>query len=92
VSSANIKEIIKIKDLFSQLSSKKILKIHNTSNKSKKEKLCINMTIKGLSRKQVIIPISNTNSVKFLASFSKNITNINRKLKNIKSDILADFI
>lgn len=56
VSSANIKEIIKIKDLFPQLSSKKIEEIHNTINKPKKKKpykkkLYINITIKDPSRK-----------------------------------------
>ena len=89
---ANIKEIVKIKDSFPQLSSKKIEKIHNTINKLKKKKPHINIITKGLSRKQVIIPMSNANSVKFLVSSGENITNINRELKNIKSDILAKFI
>ena len=44
------------------------------------------------SHKQVIIPINKTNACSFIKDFSTHITNINRVLKNIKSDIMADFI
>ena len=47
---------------------------------------------KGPSRKQVIIPINNNNKVKFMELFSTHITNLNRVLKNIKSDIIVDFV
>ena len=50
------------------------------------------MTTKGLSQKQIIVPMSNENKSKFIASSSKHITNLNSLLKNIKSDIMADFI
>ena len=50
------------------------------------------MTNKSSLRKQVIIPISFTNSEKFIAISNKHIANINSVLKNIKSDIVADFI
>ena len=50
----------------------------------------INMTTKGPLCKQIIVPISNEN--KFMASSSKYITNLNSLLKNIKLDIMADFV
>ena len=50
------------------------------------------MTTKGSSRKQVIIPMSNKNKAKFIESSNTHITNLNRMLKNIKSEVMADFI
>jgi len=50
------------------------------------------MTMKGLSRKQVIIPMSNDNKTKFMESVSFYITNLNRALKNIKSEVMANFV
>jgi len=44
------------------------------------------------SRKQVIIPISNKNKIRFMESSSKHIANLNRTLKNIKLNIIADFV
>ena len=46
---------------------------------------------KVLSRKQVIIPMSNNNKAKFIECSSSHITNLNKALNNIKSDILIDF-
>ena len=48
--SLNIKEILKIKKSFSNISSKKIKKIHKTINNPGKPKLRINMTTKELSK------------------------------------------
>ena len=50
------------------------------------------MTTKGLSRKQVIISINVENSVNFMKDSSSYVTNINRALKSIKSNVMADFI
>lgn len=50
------------------------------------------MTTKRLSRKQIIISMNLDNTNKFMKDLSAHITNINRALKNIKSDIMADFI
>ena len=50
------------------------------------------MTTKGLSRKQIIIPIGNDNNVKFMKNSSIHITNINRNIRNAKSEVLVDFI
>ena len=50
------------------------------------------MTIKRLLRKQVIILMSLVNSERFMVLSNKHISNINRTLKNIKLDIMTDFI
>ena len=68
--STNIKEILKIKEMF----------------------LNLNMIIKESSRKQVIIPMSNKNKNKFMESSSVHIMNLNRALKGIKSEVMADFV
>ena len=52
----------------------------------------LNMMTKGLFRKQMIIPISNENKVRFMESSNKYIANLNRVLKNIKLDIMANFV
>ena len=53
--SANIKEILKIKKYFSQLSDKKVEEVHKTIINSSKPELHINMTIKELLQKQIIV-------------------------------------
>ena len=50
------------------------------------------MTTKGPSRKQVIIPMSGENINSFMRSSSFHVANINRLLRNAKSDILVDYI
>ena len=50
------------------------------------------MTIKGPSQKQIIVPINKDNANKFMASASNHIANINKALKNIKLDVLADYV
>jgi len=50
------------------------------------------MTTKGPSCKQVIIPISLDNANNFVKKSNIHVANINRALKNIKSDVMADFI
>jgi len=50
------------------------------------------MTTRGLSWKQIIIPMDKENSDKFMSSASVHVANINRTLKNIKLDILADYV
>jgi len=49
------------------------------------------MTTKDPLRKQIIVSMSNDNKAKFMVSSSKHITNFNRLLKNIKSEVMADF-
>lgn len=43
-------------------------------------------------RKQIIVPMSNDNKLKFIEESSVYVTNINRALKNIKSEVMADFV
>ena len=50
------------------------------------------MTTKRLSRKQIIILMSNNNKLKFIEKNNAYITNINKVLKNIKSKVMANFI
>lgn len=89
---SKVNEILKLKEKFSNLSNKKIESIHNTINNSRKIKLRINLTTKEPSWRQIIIPMGNGNKVKFMISSNLYITNLNRVLKNIKSDVMADFV
>ena len=50
------------------------------------------MMTKDPSRKQIIVPMSLGNSNKFMVLYNKYVSNINRILKDIKSDVLANFI
>jgi len=52
----------------------------------------INMTTKGPSRKQVIVLMNNDNKMKFMEDSSNHFTNLNRALKNIKLEIIVNFI
>ena len=60
-------------------------------NDFEKIKLRINITIKELSKRQIIVSMNNDNKQKFMTLSNAHITNLNRALKNIKSDIVADF-
>ena len=57
-----------------------------------KTKSCIKMTTKELLQKQIIVPMGRNNINKIMASSSVYATNINRALKNIKSNIIVDYI
>ena len=50
------------------------------------------MTTKGPLRKQIIIPMAKLNTELIINLASSNITNINKCLKNTKSDIIVDII
>jgi len=50
------------------------------------------MTTKGPSRKQVIIPMSGENVNSFMKNLSFHVANINRLLRNAKSEVLVDYI
>ena len=73
----NILEVVKIKNTFSTLNTQKVDQIHKIVNSSPKPKPWIQMTIKGPSRKQIIIPMSNDNIIKFMKNSSLHIVNIN---------------
>jgi len=69
-----------------------IEEIHKVLSKPKKDKQRLNMIAKSLLRKQVLILMSFNNSEKFMVLFNKHIANINKTLKDIKLDIVANFI
>jgi len=50
------------------------------------------MTTKRLSKQQIIVLMGANNISKFMFSLEDHIANINRALKNIKSEIMADFL
>ena len=50
------------------------------------------MTTKGLFRKQVIISIVKDNIDRFIKNSLIHIANLNRNLRNAKSEVLVDFI
>ena len=84
---------LKIKKTFPNLPNKKIDSIQKVINGSNnKAELRLNMTTKGLSWKQVIIPMSCDLSKRFIKNSSSYVININWALKSIKSNICTDFI
>jgi len=91
--SLNVENVLHIKEVFPTLSADKvtrIIKVKNSSKGQKKSK--INMMTKGLSRKQIIIPMVRSNAELIINLANQPITNINKSLKEIKSDITVDFI
>ena len=78
--------------MFLSIGTKKINQINNIIKGISKLKSCIQMTTKGLLRKHIIISISNDNNMKFMKNSSMHIANINRVLRNAKSEVLVDFI
>ena len=68
----------------------KILKIKNSNEGS--NKLKINITTRGPSRKKVIILMAKYNTELIVNLAYNHISNINKCLKNSKSDIVTDFI
>jgi len=88
----NIKDLFKIKDIFSKLFPENFLEIHNIIKSTQKNKPKMNMMIKKLSRKQIVIPIEINNAEQIIAKANSHISNINRILKEIKSEILVNSI
>ena len=43
-------------------------------------------------RKQIIVPMINDNKIKFMKDSCNHVTNINKVLKSIKSEVTVDFI
>jgi len=90
--SINTSEVLKIKETFPSLSAKKIDQVNSIVNSQNKPKLHIKMTTKGPSRKQIIIPMSGENINTFMKNLSLHMANINKLLRNAKSDVLVDYI
>jgi len=86
-------DTLKIKKMFSYLQNKKIDQVQKIINGGdSKPKLHINMTTKSPFQKQVIVPMNNKMVKRYLKNSSMYIININCALKNIKSNIIANFI
>jgi len=90
--SATTSEVLKIKETFPSLNAQKIDQVNSIINGQNKAQPQIKMTTKGPSRKQIIIPMSNDNIVAFMKNSSTHVANINRSLRNAKSDVLVDYI
>ena len=90
--SVSTSAVLKIKETFPSLNTQKIDQVNNIINGSNNPKPHIRMTTKGLSRKQVIIPMSGKNVNSFMKNSSLHVANINRNLRNAKSDVLVDYI
>ena len=91
---ATLRNILKIKNAFPKLPfGKIIIKISNVIyNNRVIIKIKINITTKRSFRKHVIISISKINSKTIVSQANVHVLNINRLLKAIKSEVLADFI
>ena len=90
--SANTLEVLKIKKAFPALNTKKINQVNSIVKGNLKPKLWIQMTTKGLSRKQVIVPISKDDNGNFMKNLALHVANINRQLQNAKSEVLVNYI
>jgi len=91
--SSNIEDVIRVKEAFPELSADevgKMLKAKNSNGGTKKPK--INMTTRGQSRREIIIPMAKTNAELIVNLAHIHISNVNKCLKNSKSNIFADFI
>ena len=89
---ANTLEVLKIKEAFPALNAKKIDQINNIVKGNPKPKPYIQMTTKSPCRKQVIILMSNDNISVFMKNLSLHVANINRQLRNAKSEVLVNYI
>ena len=85
-------DIFKIKETFPFVSAKEIDQINNIVRRPSKSKLHIQITTKGPSRKQVIIPMVKDNINKFMKNSLIHVTNLNRNLRNAMSEVLVNFI
>ena len=90
--SVNTSEVLKIKEMFPSLNAKKIDQVNNIVNGQSKLKPRIKVTIKGPSRKQIIISMSGDNISSFMKNSFLNVANINRQLCNAKTDVLVDYV
>jgi len=92
VANPKVSNILKLKKNYLNLLANKIKNIHRIINNTDKTKSCIIMTTKGLSQKQIIVPMGQANVNKILTLSSIHVANINRALRNIKSNVMIDYI
>jgi len=89
---ANTLEVLKIKETFPALNTKKIDQVNSIVNRISKPKPRIQTTTKEPLRKQVIIPMNKENINAFMQNLSLHMANINRQLHNVKSEVLVNYI
>ena len=77
----NTRDVLKIKKVFPNLQAEKIKNIQKFIKGNGKSKPKLIMTIKGLSRKQVIVSINNDNKTSFMEDSSNHVTSLNRALR-----------
>jgi len=90
---SSIKDVIWVKEVFPALSADevgKMLKAKNSGRDMKKPK--INITTRGQSRREIIISMTKANAELIVNSAYIHVSNVNKYLKNSKSDTFADFI
>jgi len=85
-------EVLKIKESFPALNANQIDRVNNIIKGNPKPKPHIQMTTKGPSRKQVVVPMSNDNNNSFIKNSAFHVANINKLLRNAKSEVVVDFI
>jgi len=86
-------DMLKIKEMFPNFPNKKINMVQKVINSDNgKPEPRINMTTKSPSYKQVIVLINNKLAKRYLKDSSIHVINIKCALKNILSNIIADFI
>ena len=89
---SKVTDILKLKKDYPNLLAKKIENIHKIINDLGKINLRIKMTIKNVSYKQIIVLMDKDNTTKFMASSSEHVANINRTFKNIKLDVMINYV
>ena len=92
MTSNNTKNILKIKEVFPTLKTKNIDSIQRMIKGNSKPKPYINMTTRSPSRNQVIVSIYDINKKFFMEKSSAYVTNMNRVLKNIQTEIMVNFV
>jgi len=89
INRSNVSNTLKLKENYSTLSLGKIKVIYKIITNIDKVKPCIRITTKDSFRKQIIIPMSKTNTDNIIVFLANHVTNINRALKNIKSKVIV---
>ena len=89
---ASTSKVLKIKEFFPALNANQIDQVNNIIKGNPKPKPHIQMTIKGLLRKQVIVHMSNNNNNSFIKNSTFHVANINRLLRNAKLEVAVNFI
>jgi len=84
--------VLKIKESFPALNANQIDRVNNIVKGNPKPKPHIQITMKGPFRKQIIVPMNGNNSNSFMKNSSTYVSNLNRLLRNTKTEITVDFI